>query len=79
MKTILITAIGGDIGQGIAKIVREVYPRWRIIGTDIHQRHGGSLFVDMYLNGLSASDPQYIDCLSLFAQSERVDICVPTT
>ena len=78
MTTLLITAIGGDIGQGIARIVREAYPSWRIIGTDIHLRHGGSLFIDKYVNGLSASDPNYIDCLSSFLQSESVDICLPT-
>lgn len=78
MKTLLITAIGGDIGQGIARIVREAYPSWRIIGTDIHLRHGGSLFVDKYVNGLSASDPKYIDRLSSIVQSESVDICLPT-
>ena len=74
MTTLLITAIGGDIGQGIARIVREAYPSWRIIGTDIHLRHGGSLFIDKYVNGLSASDPNYIDCLSSF-QPEESFIC----
>lgn len=78
MKTILITAIGGDIAQGIAQIVRSAYPDWRIIGIDIHDRHGGSLYVDKYITGLPASTPAYLDWLTQLVCDESIDICFPT-
>ena len=46
MKTVLITAIGGDIGQSIAQCIRNYSDDVFLIGTDIHIKHGGSLFVD---------------------------------
>ena len=45
-NTVLITAIGGDVAQGVAQIIREQRPGWRLIGADTHKEHGGSLFVD---------------------------------
>lgn len=78
MKTILITAIGGDIAQGIAQIVRSAYPDWRIIGIDIHDRHGGALYVDKYIVGLPASNPDYLNWLAGLVENESIDIYFPT-
>jgi carbamoyl-phosphate synthase large subunit len=77
MTTALITAIGGDIAQGVAAIVREHFPDWRILGTDIHSRHGGQLFVDRVDLAPPASDRAYGEWLAAHLQSQRVDICVP--
>ena len=41
-NTVLITAIGGDVAQGVAQIIREQRPGWRLIGADTHKEHGGS-------------------------------------
>ena len=79
MKTILITGIGGDIAQGIATVVREAYPGWRRVGADVHDRHGGSVFVDTVCRAPMASDPAYDRWLTDTIARERVDICIPTS
>ena len=48
MKTFLITAIAGDIAQSIALILRNTFPECRILGMDIHERHGAQLCVDQW-------------------------------
>ena len=63
MKKVLITAIAGDIAQGVAAVVRETFPTWRLIGTDIHPRHGGQLFVDTLLEAPRADAPGYDEWL----------------
>lgn len=77
MKTVLITAIAGDIAQGIATIVRETFPEWRLIGMDIHTRHGGELFVDKLFQAPKASDPCYGEWLDNLISREKIDICIP--
>jgi carbamoyl-phosphate synthase large subunit len=77
VKTILITGIGGDIAQGIATIVRETFPEWRIVGADVHERHGGALFVDALARAPFASDPHYDDWLRDVIAREGVDLCLP--
>ena len=76
-KTVLITAIGGDIAQGVATIVRESFPDWRLIGTDIHDRHGGSLFVDTVIRAPTAGAADYDAWLQQLITRESVDICIP--
>lgn len=77
MKTILLTAIGGDIGQGVATIIRETYPDWRIVGADMSERHGAALFVDVLLKAPAARDPRYLSWLAETIEREKVDFCLP--
>jgi len=79
MKTILITGIGGDIAQGIATIIRETFPAWRVLGMDIHARHGGSLFAERVFLAPPVSDSGYADWLRDLIVREGVDICLPTS
>jgi len=77
MTTALITAIGGDIAQGVATIIRESHPKWRLIGTDLHGRHGGELYVDEFVRAPAASDSGYDKWLSELVVSEGVNLCIP--
>lgn len=77
MKTVLITAIAGDIAQGVATIVRAAFPKWRLIGSDIHPRHGGNLFVDTLLEAPRADAPGYDAWLDDVVGREGVDIVIP--
>lgn len=78
-KTILITGIGGDIGQGVATIVGEDLPNWRRLGMDIHERHGGSLLVEKTFHAPRVDDPSYDPWLEDLLRREHVDLCVPTS
>ncbi len=77
MRTLLITAIGGDIAQAAATIVRKAYPDWTLVGTDVATRHGGSLFVDRLLPALPASDAGYVEWLEGLAERCAADYCLP--
>ncbi len=77
MKVILITAIGGDIAQGVAKIISEMEDDYRLIGVDMHDEHGGSLFVDAFFKVPPASDAMYVKAIKDIVERESVDIIVP--
>lgn len=77
MKTLLITGIGSDIAQGVAKIVRSVRPEWRIVGVDIHNRHGGQLFADVVETVPRASDKTYYVKMADVAVRHNADFCLP--
>jgi carbamoyl-phosphate synthase large subunit len=77
MTTVLITAIGGDIAQSVATIVRSEYPAWRLLGSDLHARHGGELFVEALKLAPPAADAGYADWLRQLIADEKIDICIP--
>jgi carbamoyl-phosphate synthase large subunit len=80
MTTILITGIGGDIGQCIATIIREsLGAACRLIGCDTHEQHGGKLFVDAFGRLPGARDPGYLEALLSVIDSESVDTVIPMT
>ncbi|MCE9619622.1 MAG: ATP-grasp domain-containing protein [Planctomycetes bacterium] len=79
MTTVLITAIGGDIAQGLATILREAYPQFRLVGMDIHERHGGQLSVDALHKAPPVADPNYLAWLSDLMRREKVNHCIPTS
>ena len=60
MKRILISGIGGDIAQGVATILREARPEIKLLGIDVHDQHGGHLFVDHFLLIPNASSSNYL-------------------
>ena len=76
MKTLLITAIAGDIAQSIALILRNTFPEWRILGMDIHERHGAQLCVDQWFVAPRVSAPEDLPWLEGLIQSEEIDFCV---
>jgi carbamoyl-phosphate synthase large subunit len=77
MRNILITGIGGDIAQSVAKIIRLNFPKYKLIGTDTHQQHGGSLFVDVVHNLPAAKSGDYLSRLSELINVENVNVVLP--
>ncbi|NHQ59245.1 ATP-grasp domain-containing protein [Chlorobium sp. BLA1] len=77
MKTVLITGIGGDIAQAAATIIREARPDIRLIGVDMHEQHGGMLFVDEFIRIPAATSPDYLDSIRHIIASKAVDIMIP--
>ena len=76
-KVVLITGIGGDISQGVATILRESRPDFRLIGVDVHSQHGGHLFVDCLEIVPSASASHYRSSLHAVITKYAVDIIIP--
>ena len=77
MKSVLITGIGGDIAQSVARILREKWPSWRLCGSDTHDQHAGKSFVDDFFLLPSASDPTYVDAIRDIYTSQKIDVFVP--
>jgi carbamoyl-phosphate synthase large subunit len=77
MKSILLTAIGGDLAQSVAKIIREFDSSIRLIGSDISERHGGRLFVDKFYKVPPASNMEYRDSVNRIVEDEKVGIVFP--
>lgn len=77
MKSILITAIGGDIAQSVAAIVRSEWPSCHLYGTDVHEQHGGRLFVDDFFILPSADSPGYIDAVKDLIDTYDIDVLLP--
>ncbi len=77
MISILITAIGGDIAQGVATILRDSGRAYRLVGTDIHEEHGGSLFVDAWHRVPPANDAGYQSELLALIEAESIDVVIP--
>jgi len=79
MNNILITGIGGDIAQAVASLVREARPGVKIIGSDIHQQHGGSLFADESITLPPAREPGYVAALNSVVATRQIDLILPMT
>jgi carbamoyl-phosphate synthase large subunit len=78
-KNVLITAIGGDIAQGIAAILRQSFPDWHLTGIDVHSRHAGSLFVDQFHEAPRASEASYEYALKAIVNRGGIDLVIPTS
>lgn len=77
MTNLLITAIGGDIAQAAATIVREACPDWTLFGTDQETRHGGARYVDQLFVAPSAREAGYQTWLEQFVRTHQIDYCLP--
>jgi carbamoyl-phosphate synthase large subunit len=76
MKRILVTAIGGDIGQSIAMCLRDFEDIF-LIGTDTHDKHGGSLFVDKFLIVPKADSLDYLSVIENIIKKNNIDVTIP--
>jgi carbamoyl-phosphate synthase large subunit len=74
---ILITAIGGDIGQSIAKILRRNFKDIYLIGSDTNIDNAGKFFVDKIVNVPAASDENYIEQIEKIYKKENLDLVIP--
>lgn len=79
MICFLVTAIGGDIAQGVARVLRSSFPDCKIIGSDIRQRHTGQMVVDHVEIAPSAAAPEFLGWLEATIKKYNVDFCIPVS
>ena len=80
MHRVLVTAVGGNIGQGVVKALRSSSREYFIVGTDMEPRSAGFSFVDRPCVTLAAGAPGMAAALSDVVESERVEaifVCSP--
>lgn len=76
---VLVTAISGDIGHGVGKILRNAGITSVLVGCDVHNEHPGELFFDKCEIVARADSETYLDGLLQIARRHKVDLIVPTS
>ena len=77
-KRILISGIGGEIAQGVSRIIRENFPSCEVHGSDCEARHSGKLFADKLLKLPKASlKKKYIFNLNSYIKKNKIDLFIP--
>jgi len=76
-ENILITGIGGDIGSGIAKILRKSNIACKLIGSDIHNQHAGKYLVDEIIIIERADSENYLNFLKKVIDEYSIDLVIP--
>ncbi|MDI1235282.1 MAG: hypothetical protein PSX81_13455 [bacterium] len=78
-KTILITGIGGNVGQGIIRNILESKYPIRIIGTNVTDFSAGNHFVDAFYKVPFGFEPEFIPTIKKIVKLEKVDLIIPST
>lgn len=76
---ILVTAVGGDIGQAIVKVLRRIPFVYRIVGTDTSSDNAGMGFVDKFYIVPKAESPGYFTELEKVVKEEGVYFIIPVS
>lgn len=78
-KTVLVTGIGGNVGQGIVRNILETKYPVRIIGINITDFSAGNHMIDTFYKVPFGYDPQYIPIIKNIIEKEAVDLILPST
>jgi carbamoyl-phosphate synthase large subunit len=78
-KTILVTGIGGNVGQGILRNIKHCYPNIKLIGTNVLAFSAGNHLCDEVFEVPYAYSENYIDCMINIEQQCKVDLIIPST
>src|SRR6202012_1851352 len=76
---VLITGCGGDLGISIGKICKESKIFDKVIGTNNHNKHPGSLVYDKCYVVENIESPRYIDQVNKIIEDNQIDIVVPVS
>jgi len=78
-RTIIVTGIGGNVGQGIVRNLRFSGMDLQIIGTNSADFTSGNHLVDSFYQVPFAYDPGYVDSILGIIANEPVDLIIPST
>jgi carbamoyl-phosphate synthase large subunit len=79
MKKVLVTGVGGVVGQGILRnLLREDFGIG-IIGTNVTAITAGNHLCDAVHMVPYAFDPDYVPAMRALVETERVDLVIPST
>ncbi len=78
---VLITGIGGNVGQGVLKALRAAGKPFFIVGIDMEALSAGFSLVDRYYQTPRTSDPAFASALGDIARQEKLEavyVCSPS-
>jgi carbamoyl-phosphate synthase large subunit len=78
-KTVIVTGIGGNVGQGIVRNLRFSGLPLHIIGTNVLPFSPGNHLVDAFYQVPYAYDPGFISVMQEIMLKEKVDLTIPST
>ncbi len=78
-KTILVTGIGGNVGQGIVRNIRGTRYKARIIGANITEFSAGNHLVDAFYKLPFGYELNYIPEIKKIIEKENVDLIISST
>jgi carbamoyl-phosphate synthase large subunit len=79
MKTIIVTGIGGVVGQGIVRNARAMGRNLRIVGVNISKVSAGNHLCDEVHEVPYAYDPDYVTVLKSILQETKAELVIPST
>jgi carbamoyl-phosphate synthase large subunit len=78
-KTVLVTGIGGNVGQGVLRNIRDLNYTIYLIGTDIASFTAGNHLCDITYQVPYSYDARYITIIAEIVDKHNVDLILPTT
>jgi carbamoyl-phosphate synthase large subunit len=78
-KKILVTGIGGNVGQGILRNIRDCFPEVIIVGVDIAIFTSGNFLCDKTFQVPYSYEDNYIKVIQSIVEEEKIDLIIPST
>lgn len=78
-KRVLVTGIGGNVGQGILRNIRSSSYDIKLVGTDIATFSSGNYMCDKTYLVPYAYDPTYVENIADIVRKEAIDLVIPST
>ncbi|MFL5763739.1 MAG: hypothetical protein ACJ77K_07325 [Bacteroidia bacterium] len=78
-KKVLVTGIGGNVGQGIIRNIRSLPYDIKVTGTNITAFSSGNYLCDSFYVVPYAYDEKYISSIREIVEKEQIDLVIPST
>lgn len=78
-KTVLVTGVGGNVGQGILRSILKTGFQIRIVGCNVTDFSPGNHLCDAFYKVPYAMADDYIDTINKIVVAEQVDLIIPST
>ena len=78
-KRILVTGIGGNVGQGVIRNIRNTTFDIVVVGTNITAFSAGNHLCDIFYEVPYAYEESYLSSIINIVENEKIDLIIPTT
>src|SRR5690348_8609866 len=79
MHSILVTGIGGVVGQGILRNITDMNAGIRLVGTNVTSISAGNYMCDGVCEVPYAYDEKYIPTIAEISRRENIGLIIPST
>lgn len=79
MKNILVTGIGGVVGQGILRNIKDLHLEGKLIGANVVQVSAGNYMCDHVYKVPYAYEENYISVMKEICLKEQIGLIIPST